>query len=126
MIISLQIVVELIKVPFPFRALAAEPAFSLTQCLRLDPAAAHSADFLGDDDARLLQHFQVLHYSGQGHRKRLGQLLDRRWPSDESFHDGPASRVGERVKNATDHIKPGLVRHTLNYRRRYRKSQVSP
>ena len=90
------------------------------QSLRAEPAPARAADLLGDDEAGLLEHVDVLPHAGQRHAGRRRELGDRRGPLAESGEDAAPGLVGESGERP---IEDFLVNHMVHNRTLNRKVQ---
>ena len=75
-----------------------DAVFKKLQALRLPPAL---------DEARPLQHLQVLGHGRQADGERLGQLRHRRLPRRQPRQDGAPGGVGQGGKGAAQ----GVVDH---------------
>jgi len=67
-------------------------------------AIDHPALLLAPDEPGFLENSQVLHESGQGHRKWLRKLGDGPAAEGEQFDDLAARRVGERREDGVERL----------------------
>jgi len=80
---------------------------------------AHDPPALGArDEARIVQHIQMLHHGGQRHRKRLRQFADRQaFIVGEPHQKRPPGGVGKRCKRA---VQRGILilNHVVKFKQR--------
>lgn len=104
---------EPVGLAFGGRPLLAEPE---VQHVEGAGSQAHGPDatvLLGRDQARVLQHPQVLHEGWQRHRERRRELGDDGGGLGQPFHDGPTRRIRERAEDRVELVV--IVRHMPNY-----------
>lgn len=68
----------------------------------MQAAATHAAVFVMRDEARVLEHAQMLGNGGQGHAEGPGQLADGTFALRETREDGAACGIGERAKRGIE------------------------
>src|SRR5262245_17209983 len=108
----LQVHLELVEASLPDVAIALRPLGDLLERARLDPAGPPLGLAALGDEARALQHAQVLGDAGQAHVERLRQLRDRALALGQARQDGPPGGIGEGGERGAE----GVGRHELFYR----------
>ena len=64
---------------------------------RVEPVDPPGAGHVLGDEARLLEHLEVLGHRRAADRQRVGQLADRAWSLGQAFDDGAARGVTQRA-----------------------------
>jgi hypothetical protein len=105
----LQVLVEPIEALLPQIPVARRPVGHFLERRRLDAAGPPLGFPPARDQARALEHAQMLGYRGQAHVKGLGQFGNRAFAEGKSGENGAPRRVGERGECGAE-----LVGHTLN------------
>src|SRR5262245_34895960 len=90
-----QIVFEAVEALAPELAIFLEPVFDGFDALRLDPRRAGLGCPAPRDEARLLQHFQVLRDGRQADVEGFGQLVHTGLSKRKAREDRATRRVGQ-------------------------------
>jgi hypothetical protein len=93
---------ECVEPLLPELAVAGEPFRRILHGARRQGAVDHPAFLFLPDQSGVLEDAQVLHESGQRHRKRLRELGDRPAAACESVDYMPARVVGKRGENTVE------------------------
>src|SRR5215212_6796743 len=93
--LSAQVRVEPADPGLPCPLARLHPVHGLVERLCLQPARPPLRLPAADDQPRPLEHLQVTRDRRQAHRKRLGELADRRLALREPAQDRAARRIGE-------------------------------
>jgi len=107
---------------FPKCALFTEPALGGDQVFPVEHAGPNPPLFSGGDQMRIFENADVLHEGWESHAEGLCQLTYRCGAPAEPLNDGPARRIGERVKNRIQGNR--IVSHAANYRVRLVRSMA--
>jgi ABC-type oligopeptide transport system ATPase subunit len=89
-------VVELAEARLPVAPVILEPRVGLGERLGFELARPALRVAAARDQARALEHLEVLGDRGLAHRKRLGELVHARFTGREPREDGAARRISER------------------------------
>ena len=96
---------ETIEIIGPEALVAVEPIHRLLHRLRGEPAGHDTAGLLARDEAGIGQHVEMLHDRRQRHRKRLGELADRKCISvGQPREQRPPRRVSQRGESAIESL----------------------
>ena len=79
-----------------------------------DPAVAHPADLLRDDEPCLLEDADVLAHASEGHVEPLGELRDRELGAPQLFQHAPTGAIRQRGERGIE-IDPGILNHIVQY-----------
>src|SRR5260221_2748430 len=88
--------IEALEAAFPKPAVPLQPPARFRKRLRLEPAGTALRVAAARNQARALQHLEVLGDRGLTHRERLRQLRHRSLAGREAREDRPARWIGER------------------------------
>ena len=113
MLVFGEVVAEPVEPPLPDRPLVMDPSLDVPKGIRLDVAGTDAAYLLRGHQRARLEHLQVLHHRGQGHRQGLCELAHRGRTSHEPLDDQPARGVGESLEDPIE--VDWLVNHVLEY-----------
>src|SRR5215218_9866903 len=101
--------IEQVEALVPLVAVAIDPGGCLVERLRAEGAPAPLRVGGALDEARTLEHLEVLRDRGTAHGERLGQFSDGRRSAVEARDDRAPRRIGERLEHEAE-----LVRRTCH------------
>src|SRR5215469_17745441 len=105
----LQIHIEPIEALFPEFAIAPQPDVDVLERRALDAARPPLRFAAARDQARTLQHLQMLRHRRQAHVKRLGQLGDGCLAQRQTREDRTPGRIGERGEGGAETVSRHAV-----------------
>ena len=86
----------------------------LVEAAHADPAVAHPADLLGDDEPRALEDADVLAHTGECHVELLGEVRDRGLGASQLFQHAATSAVCQRGERSVEMCR-GILNHIVQY-----------
>ncbi len=106
--------VQLAEPRVPELVIPLDPRRHFFQSARADPAGAYAADFLRDDEPRLLEDADMLLHAREGHVELLGQVRDRRFRATQLLEDAAPGDVRQRGERG---VEAGIriLNHMVQY-----------
>lgn len=89
-----------------------DPALRLGERSGDEPESVDPALAAAGDEARSLQHSEVLRHGGQRHRERAGEVADGALRAGEPREDGPPRGVRE---GSERRVQRRTINHMVNY-----------
>src|SRR5688572_8609834 len=114
--------VQLVETGRPELAVTLDPRRLLFEPAGTQPAGSHPPHLLGDHEARMLQHADVLLHAGQRHSERVRELGDRGVLPREPLEHATPGRIGQCGKGRVDLLRI-ILNHMVQYRPNARARQ---
>src|SRR4051794_39122491 len=111
-----QVLVECIEAAIPEMPVAIDPVRCRSECDGVQSRGTPLGIAPAGDQARLLQHLQVLRDRGQRHVERRGDVVHRRLASREPREDRPSRRISKRREGPAQLVRghASTINHVAN------------